>query len=342
MEQLRIGVIGAGRAGLMHINNMMAIPTIHIAAVADANIESIQAHLPIGLTARLYDSAAELLADADVDAVCIFAPTDAHETLCRLAAQAHKHIFCEKPLSMNRDETVSLDLLTLIERAGVKLQIGFNRRFDTQFMKVREHAQQFSENERQIVKITSRDPDLLPHELIKRIGGLIFDFTMHDFDMARYIMGKEVRQVYVQGTQLIDPTLAEINDVDTLAAIVTHVDGAMTIIDNSRKAVYGYDQRLELFGSLGMVKAENVTGSSVQMLTDTMTTEKNPYPNFATRYQAAYRAELVAFANSILLDQPIQVTGIDAIMAQRIAIAAERSLQIGAPVAVDPTVPVIR
>ncbi|MFK4566829.1 Gfo/Idh/MocA family oxidoreductase [Enterococcus sp. UD-01] len=338
MDKLKLGVIGAGRVGQIHIENIFTIPTIELVGIADANIAMIQEKYP---TVKCYKTADELLAVEDIAAVCIFTSTDTHEELCLKAARAGKHIFCEKPLSMSLDEVKNIQILKEIKAQRVQIQIGFNRRFDTQFSEIKAKAiEQLPEN-LQVVKITSRDPDLLPHALIKRIGGLIFDFTMHDFDMARFIMGKNIQEVFVKGDTLIDPTLREIDDIDTLIAVLTFEDGSFGIIDNSRKAVYGYDQRLELFGSFGMFKAENISDSMVEAYSELDMTRKNPYPNFAQRYRQAYHAELVEFADSLIEGREVPVSGIDAIMAQRVAIAAEESLKTGKPIKINTEVPLI-
>lgn len=339
IEPLALGVIGLGRAGMMHLQNLLNEPSVKVVAVADANLAQLA--LPEQLQAKVYDDASDLLANPQVKAVCIFAPTNAHEGLVRAAANAGKHIFCEKPLSMATDEAVSVELLRTVKRAGVQLQIGFNRRFDPQFQMVHDQTAKAAPAERQVVKITSRDPDLLPHALIQKIGGLVFDFTMHDFDMARYLMGKNVIQVFATGSTLIDPTLREIDDVDTLATVLTFEDGSLAVIDNSRRAVYGYDQRVEVFGSFGMVKAENTSGYTVEAYTDTAIELPKPYPHFSSRYQSAYQAELRAFAHAIQVEEQVPVSGIDALMAQRVAIAAMTSLHTHLPVAVDPQVPVL-
>ncbi|EOK1261270.1 D-chiro-inositol-2-dehydrogenase IolG2, partial [Escherichia coli] len=184
----------------------------------------------------------------------------------------------------------------------------------------------------QMIKITSRDPELLPHDLIKRIGGLIFDFTMHDFDMARFIMQDEVSEVYVKGNTLIDPTLKNIDDVDTLVVMLTFRNGGYALIDNSRRAVYGYDQRVEVFGSAGMAYADNVSESAVKVYNSQNCIMKNPLPDFALRYREAYRTEILHFIDSVLNHTPIVCTGEDALLAQRIAIAAKQSLKSGLPV----------
>ncbi|HAF6462993.1 TPA: D-chiro-inositol-2-dehydrogenase IolG2 [Salmonella enterica] len=332
MEKLRCGVIGLGRVGKMHVENMYLLPQLDIICAADYFIEEMSDWLySVNITSR-YKDYQELLQRDDIEAVFIFTSTDMHEEIVTAAAQAGKHIFCEKPLSMNEDEQASMAVLRKVKEKGVTLQVAFNRRFDPQFHEVFELVRSGKIGRPQMIKITSRDPDLLPHDLIKRIGGLIFDFTMHDFDMARFMMQDEVSEVYVKGNTLIDPSLKNIDDVDTLAVMLTFRNGGYALIDNSRRAVYGYDQRVEVFGSEGMAYADNVSESTVKVFNSQHCIMKNPLPDFTVRYREAYRTEILHFIDSVLHHTPVVCTGEDALLAQRIAIAAQQSLKSGLPV----------
>ena len=308
MKKLRCGVIGLGRVGKMHVENMYLLPQLDIICAADYFIEEMSDWLySVNITSG-YKNYQELLQRDDIEAVFIFTSTDMHEEIVMAAAQAGKHIFCEKPLSMNEDEQASM------------VHEGF------------ELVRSGKIGRPQMIKITSRDPDLLPHDLIKRIGGLIFDFTMHDFDMARFMMQDEVSEVYVKGNTLIDPSLKNIDDVDTLAVMLTFRNGGYALIDNSRRAVYGYDQRVEIFGSEGMAYADNVSESTVKVFNSQHCVMKNPLPDFTVRYREAYRTEILHFIDSVLHHMPVVCTGEDALLAQRIAIAAQQSLKSGLPV----------
>ncbi|EHV4551074.1 D-chiro-inositol-2-dehydrogenase IolG2 [Escherichia coli] len=335
MKKLRCGVIGLGRAGKMHVENMYLLPELDIVCAADYFIEDMGDWLCLMNISSGYKNYQELLLRNDIDAVFIFTSTDMHEEMVMAAAQANKHIFCEKPLSMNEDEQASIAILKQLKEKRVKLQVAFNRRFDPQFREVYELVRAGKIGQPQMVKITSRDPDLLPHDLIKRIGGLIFDFTMHDFDMARFMMQDEISEVYVKGNTLIDPTLKNIDDVDTLAVMLTFRNGGYALIDNSRRAVYGYDQRVEVFGSEGMAYADNISESAVKYYNSQHCIMKNPLPDFTVRYREAYRAEILCFVDSVLNNTPISCTGEDALLAQRIAIAAQQSLKSGLPIKID-------
>ncbi|EBW4020177.1 D-chiro-inositol-2-dehydrogenase IolG2 [Salmonella enterica] len=332
MKKLRCGVIGLGRVGKMHFENMYLLPQLDIICAADYFIEEMSDWLySVNITSG-YKNYQELLQRDDIEAVFIFTSTDMHEEIVTAAAQAGKHIFCEKPLSMNEDEQASMAVLRKVKEKGVTLQVAFNRRFDPQFHEVFELVRSGKIGRPQMIKITSRDPDLLPHDLIKRIGGLIFDFTMHDFDMARFMMQDEVSEVYVKGNTLIDPGLKNIDDVDTLAVMLTFRNGGYALIDNSRRAVYGYDQRVEVFGSEGMAYADNVSESTVKVFNSQHCIMKNPLPDFTVRYREAYRTEILHFIDSVLHHTPVVCTGEDALLAQRIAIAAQQSLKSGLPV----------
>ncbi|EBI4180229.1 D-chiro-inositol-2-dehydrogenase IolG2 [Salmonella enterica] len=332
MKKLRCGVIGLGRVGKMHVENMYLLPQLDIICAADYFIEEMSDWLySVNITSG-YKNYQELLQRDDIEAVFIFTSTDMHEEIVTAAAQAGKHIFCEKPLSMNEDEQASMAVLRKVKEKGVTLQVAFNRRFDPQFHEVFELVRSGKIGRPQMIKITSRDPDLLPHDLIKRIGGLIFDFTMHDFDMARFMMQDEVSEVYVKGNTLIDPSLKNIDDVDTLAVMLTFRNGGYALIDNSRRAVYGYDQRVEVFGSEGMAYADNVSESTVKVFYSQHCIMKNPLPDFTVRYREAYRTEILHFIDSVLHHTPVVCTGEDALLAQRIAIAAQQSLKSGLPV----------
>ncbi|EDS4046372.1 D-chiro-inositol-2-dehydrogenase IolG2 [Salmonella enterica subsp. enterica] len=332
MKKLRCGVIGLGRVGKMHVENMYLLPQLDIICAADYFIEEMSDWLySVNITSG-YKNYQELLQRDDIEAVFIFTSTDMHEEIVTAAAQAGKHIFCEKPLSMNEDEQASMAVLRKVKEKGGALQVAFNRRFDPQFHEVFELVRSGKIGRPQMIKITSRDPDLLPHDLIKRIGGLIFDFTMHDFDMARFMMQDEVSEVYVKGNTLIDPSLKNIDDVDTLAVMLTFRNGGYALIDNSRRAVYGYDQRVEVFGSEGMAYADNVSESTVKVFNSQHCIMKNPLPDFTVRYREAYRTEILHFIDSVLHHTPVVCTGEDALLAQRIAIAAQQSLKSGLPV----------
>lgn len=335
MKKINAGIIGLGRAGQMHLRNLLTIPEINIEQVSDINVDNLTDELRFLGIKNQTRNYLDVLNNPDIDTVFIFTSTDMHEAMVTAAAKAGKNIFCEKPLSMSSDENASLNVLRAVKENNVKLQIGFNRRSDPQFSTIHTKVLDGEIGDPQIVKITSRDPEVTPHNIIKRIGGLLFDFTMHDFDMARYMMGSNITEVYAQAGRLIDPELAELNDYDTAVINLKFANGTYGLIDNSRKAVYGYDQRVEVFGSAGMLKAENVSGSTVELFNAHNELLKDPKPAFPQRYKEAYTIEMKKFVKSILEDAPLVATGEDVIMAQRAANAAQRSIDTGVPQKVD-------
>lgn len=334
-KQINAGIIGLGRAGQMHLQNLMTIPEINILQLADKFITNISEQLnDLGFDNQTTDYQ-NILNNPDIDTVFIFTSTDTHEEIVTAAANAGKNIFCEKPLSMESNEQATLAVLQAVHDNHVILQIGFNRRMDPQFRTVYENIRANEIGQPQVIKITSRDPDLLPHALIQRIGGLLFDFTMHDFDMARYLMQSNITEVYAKGGTLIDPTLKDINDIDTLVLVLEFENGGYGVIDNSRRAVYGYDQRVEVFGSAGMLKAENLSQSTVELYNEKSEILKNPLPTFVQRYNAAYTIEMQAFVATLLEGVPLVASGEDVVFAQRAANAAQESIRTGLPQKVD-------
>jgi myo-inositol 2-dehydrogenase/D-chiro-inositol 1-dehydrogenase len=334
MKKIKIGIIGAGRIGKIHADNLLRFPNAEIAGVSDLfagpELEAWAAARGIGILTK---DSGDLIGHPDIDALLICSSTDTHVPLIKQAAQAGKHIFCEKPVSMDIQQTE--EAIEAVRKAGVKLQIGFNRRFDHNFKRVREHVRNGTIGEPHIVKITSRDPSPPPKEYIKVSGGLFMDMAIHDFDMARYLSGSEVTEVYAQGSVLVDPVFAEFGDVDTAVVTLRFENGALGIIDNSRKAVYGYDQRVEVFGSKGSVTVANdYPNTAVVSTADGIVSDK-PLHFFLERYIEAYREETQMFIESLLNGTPLPVDGNDGLQAERIAHAAKLSLELGRPVKIS-------
>jgi len=323
MEKIRVGLIGAGRIGRLHAENLAyRIPEADLVAVSDIFAEAAE-----GLAARLgvaaYTDPQPILEDASIDAVLICSSTDTHAALIEAAAQAGKHIFCEKPIALDLAEIDRA--LDAVDRAGVKLQIGFNRRFDPSFRRVREIVASGEIGRPHILRITSRDPAPPPIEYIKVSGGIFVDMTIHDFDMARYLMGSEVEQVYAAAAVLVDPAIGRAGDVDTAVITLYFANGALGVIDNSRRAVYGYDQRVEVFGSGGMVHADNSYPNTVVISDDLRVHRDLPLNFFMERYTESYIAEMRAFAECILHDTPPPVTGLDGRIPVVMGLAARQS-----------------
>jgi len=263
-KKLRIGIIGAGRISKSHTPALVQrIPQVEVVKLADINLEAAHALAdPLGIpVCRDYH---ELIDDPGIDAIFIFSSTDTHAQMCIEAAAAGKHIFCEKPI--DRDAGKIKEVIAAVEKAGVKFQVGFNRRFDKHFLQVRRQVASGAVGEVQIVKISSRDPQSPPIGYVRGSGGMYTDMTIHDFDMVQYLSGAKVTEVSCYGANLIDPAIKEAGDVDTCVIMMKLDSGALAMIDNSRQAVYGYDQRVEVFGSKGCVIAQNETLDNTVLL----------------------------------------------------------------------------
>ncbi len=330
---LTVGIIGAGRIGKLHVDNLKLIPQIKIKAVSDVVVDHLHDWATTNEIDVLTTNYSDLLNDGEIDAVFICSPTNTHAAIIKEAAQAKKHIFCEKPVSFSVEETH--DALKAVEAAGVKLQVGFNRRFDPNFKKVRELVQTNEIGQPHVLKITSRDPQPPSIDYVRASGGLFMDMMIHDFDMARYIMDSEVVEVSAQGTVLVDPAIGEAGDIDTAIVTLKFENGALGVIDNSRQAVYGYDQRLEVFGNKGVATADNCIPTTVQVSTSEHVVKEKPLYFFLERYTQAYVEEVKEFATACLTDQPVTCSGNDGFQAERIAKAAKESLLSGRPVRLE-------
>lgn len=334
MKKIRIGIIGAGRIGKIHTDNLLRLPQVEVIAVSDLfagpELEAWAAER--GIEHVVTDSNM-LIANPDIDAVFICSSTDTHVPLIKQAAKAGKHIFCEKPVSMDIKQTE--EALEIVREAGVKLQIGFNRRFDHNFKRVREHVQGGTIGQPHIVKITSRDPNPPHADYIKVSGGIFMDMMIHDFDMARFVTGSEVEEVYAQGNVLINPVFAEHGDVDTAIVTLRFENGALGVIDNSRQAVYGYDQRVEVFGSKGSVAVTNDHPNTAEISTAEGVVRDKPLHFFLERYNAAYVEETQMFIDCLVNGNPLPVEGFDGLQAERIALAAKLSSRLKRPVKVS-------
>ena len=328
---MKIGLIGAGRIGKLHGELLTYhIPQAAIKTVAEIDIDSIKPWAKQLNIFNLTTDTSDILNDPEIEAVLICSSTDTHAQLIIEAARAGKHIFCEKPIDFNIKKIKQA--LKSVQDAGVKLQIGFNRRFDHNFMKVREYVESGKLGAVHIVKITSRDPAPPPLSYLKVSGGIFLDMTIHDFDMARYLSVSEVEEVYAQGAVLVDPAIGGIGDVDTAITTLKFKNGAMGVIDNSRQAVYGYDQRAEVFGSKGYVEVENDFPNSAKLSTADGVTRDKPQYFFLERYKMSYIEELKTFVDAVAKDKEPPVTGSDGLQPVLIGTAALKSLKERRPV----------
>lgn len=336
---LQVGIIGAGRIGKLHAANIQQMSHVRVRAISDVCISGLDnwaSELNIPVITNDYR---DLLNDPDIQAVFICSPTSTHASIIQEAAEAGKHIFCEKPISFSVETT--RQALEAVEKAGIKMQVGFNRRFDLNFKKARDVVQAGTIGIPHLLRITSRDPEPPSPEYVSKSGGLFMDMTIHDFYMARYVMQSEVVEVYAQGANLIDPKIGELNDIDTAVINLRFANGALGVIENSRKAVYGYDQRLEAFGSKGCVSINNERPSTAVVATSDGVEMDKPLFFFLERYTQAYIQEVRDFVRSILFNEPIVCNANDGLQAERIARAAKESLVCRHPVTLELKTPVI-
>lgn len=329
---VRIGVAGVGRIGRMHAAIIARqTPGARLVAVADADASSAAyVASELGVDALPVD---ELIASSEVDAIAICTSSATHVDLIVRAAAAGKAAFCEKPISLDLDEVDGA--LSAVEQAGVPFMVGFNRRFDPGHRAVRDAVQSGAVGDVHLARITSRDPAPPPVSYVLGSGGIFVDMTIHDFDMARYIVGSPVVEVYATGAVLIDPAIGEAGDLDTAVAVLTHANGALTTIDNSRQAVYGYDQRVEVLGSAGMALSDNVPRDRARVLTAQGTTEASLQYFFLDRYRESFVLEWAAFTDYVAKGGPSPVPGTDARAPVAIGLAAWQSVREGRPVAVE-------
>lgn len=329
------GIIGAGRIGRVHttsISNLVQNGRIKTIADPAMNEEIDQWAKSMGVinTTRDYH---EILADPEINAVLICSSTDTHAAISVEAIQAGKHVFCEKPIDHSLDKIKAV--MEALKNSKVKYQVGFNRRFDHNFEAVRKAIAAGKIGVPHIIKITSRDPEPPSAEYAAKSGGMFLDMTIHDFDMVRYLAGCDAEEIYVQSAVLVDPAIGEAGDVDTAVITIKMANGAIAVIDNSRKAVYGYDQRAEVFGSGGMVATANDTESSAVLSTAAGVTGEKPLYFFLERYLQSFAREMNCFIEAIENDTPVPVNVEDGLKPVLMGIAAQKSVQEHRPVKIS-------
>ena len=329
---VRIGAAGVGRIGRMHASILeRQIPDADLVAVADAfpaTASAVAAEL--GADARTVD---ELVAADDIDAIAICTPSDTHVDLIVAAAQAGKAIFCEKPVSLDLAEVDRA--LAAVDAAGVPFMVGFNRRFDPSHRAVRDAVVSGRVGAVHIARITSRDPAPPSIDYIASSGGIFVDMTIHDFDMARFVVGSPVVEVFARGAVLVDPAIGEAGDVDTAVVVLTHANGAITTIDNSRQAVYGYDQRVEVFGSAGMAQSDNLLIDNAKVFSADSVSGAVLQNFFLDRYRDSFVLEWSAFVDYVANGGESPVPGEAGRAPVVIGQAAWQSVREGRPVTVD-------
>jgi myo-inositol 2-dehydrogenase / D-chiro-inositol 1-dehydrogenase len=327
-----IAVLGAGRIGKIHAASVAANPRATLVAIADPFPEAVEP-LAKALGAEAMSDPMEAIARPDVDAVVIGTPTDTHVALLLKAVELGKAVLCEKPIDL--DIAQSESAAAEVERVGGRVMLAFNRRFDSTFAAIRRAIDDGRIGEVRQVIISSRDPGLAPPSYIKTSGGIFRDMTIHDLDMARWLLGEEPVLVSAIGSRLIDPTLDQYDDFDTAMVVMQTASGKQAHINNCREAVYGYDQRVEVLGATGMLTHDNLRPTTMRVTTAETTDAQDPLLNFfLERYAQAYRAEMEAFVDALAEGKPMPTTVRDGVMALRLAECAVESARTGRIVAV--------
>lgn len=329
----KVGIIGFGRIGRIHYKVIEGIKDVEVVAVADSfadDMKDVFTEYGISNYSKKYS---DIIKNPDIDTVLICSPTDTHAEVSIAAAKAGKDIFCEKPIDFDINRVN--EVLAEVKKAGVSFQVGFNRRFDPNFAKVKKAVLNGDIGQVHIIKITSRDPKAPPLSYVKSSGGMFADMTIHDFDMARFLAGSEPEQVYAVGGALINKEIEQYDDIDTAIITIKFENGAMAVIDNSRQAAYGYDQRVEVFGSKGMAKCENNIETQMTLFVDDGVISDKPLYFFLERYQESFKEELVQFFDAINAGKETPVVGKDGLVPLTMGIAAKKSLKENRPVQIS-------
>ena len=332
---VKVGIIGAGRIGRVHITSITTrVPNAVIKTVADPFLTEETADwaksMGVEKTTKDYK---EIIEDPEIDAVLICSSTDTHSPISIEAIKAGKHVFCEKPIDHDVDKI--MEVIKALEGTGLKYQVGFNRRFDHNFQSLQETVAQGKIGTPQIIKITSRDPEPPSIDYVKVSGGMFLDMTIHDFDMARFLAGCDAEEVYVQSANLVDPAIGEAGDVDTAVITLKMENGAIAVIDNCRKAVYGYDQRAEVFGSEGMAAISNDSQSTAVISNAQGVTGEKHMFFLLERYMDAYGKEITEFIYDIEKGKDTPLNVYDGLKPVLIGLAAKKSSQEHRPVKIS-------
>jgi myo-inositol 2-dehydrogenase/D-chiro-inositol 1-dehydrogenase len=333
-QQLHIGIVGAGRIGRVHAETLaFRLPESQVMAIADVNRETAQAVADRCNIPKVAESSAEIFADPQIEAVLICSSTDTHADLIVRAAKAGKHIFCEKPIAYSLGQIDRA--LAAVKAAGVQLQIGFNRRFDANFARVRQAVAGGEIGVPSMMHIVSRDPGPPPLAYIRVSGGMFMDMTIHDFDMARFLIGDEVEEIYTTGGVMVDPEIGLAGDLDTALIVLRFRNGVIGAIDNSRKAAYGYDQRVEILGSEGKIEMDNCYPNQAVVSSGKNVYKDLPLNFFMERYTESFVGELRSFVAAVRELRQTAVTGIDGRIPVVMALAARKSFDEHRPVRLE-------
>ena len=332
MNKIRTLIVGLGRIGKIHLTNLLARDEVQVIGVCDPTNDAKVISNKMGLT-FYQKNYADIVNEIQTDAIVICSPTDTHANYVSLAANKGIDVFCEKPLDLSLEKVKQV--LKTVNESKIKLMLGFNRRFDSEFQSIKEKLVKGEIGDIHMIKITSRDPSPPPINYIKTSGGIFLDMTIHDFDMIRYLTKKEIVEVYAKGNALINPEIAQAGDIDTAIINLTFEDGSMAVIDNCRKSVYGYDQRVEVFGSKGMVQSKNKFDQYTITYNEKGVTSSLPQHFFLERYADAYKKEIDHFIDCIRNKKSPRVSGYDGLMSLLLGICAKESLSKNIPVLVS-------
>ena len=334
---INVGIIGAGRIGQVHAQSILTgVPEAHILAIADPYMKPEVADWAksVGIE-NVYEDYHKILEDDRIDAVLICASTNLHAPISLEAIAAGKHIFCEKPIDQSLEKIEEVRQALLASPKKLVYQVGFNRRYDHNYRALRQAVADGKIGEVQFVRVSSRDPEPPPAKYVAVSGGIFMDMMIHDLDMVRYLSGQEIVEVYAQGACLIDPEIGKAGDVDTCTITMKLANGALATVDGSRKAVYGYDQRGEVFGSKGCATTQNDSESNVVLSTVDGVTGEKPLWFFLQRYMGSYQAEVKEFIDCILNGKEPGSGIDDGLLSVKLAVACGKSLKENRPVRID-------
>lgn len=326
----KFAVLGAGRIGQVHAQAISSVASAQLVAIAEPFADAAKAmHDKYGCAIQTID---EILENSEIDAVVICTPTDTHSNLIEQFCRAGKAVFCEKPVDL--DVARANECMKVVEQTNGKLMVGFNRRFDPDFMALKKAVDDGAIGNVEMITITSRDPGAPPADYIKRSGGIFRDMTIHDFDIARWLLGEEVETLFASASVLVDPEIGKLGDYDSANIILKTASGKQAVITNSRRATYGYDQRIEVHGSKGAVTANNTAQNNVTIATAKGYTDAPLLDFFMSRYTAAYANEIALFVDAIENNKAMPVNGNDGLLALALAEAASQSAKSGSVVKV--------
>lgn len=327
---IKFAVLGAGRIGQVHAQAISSVASAQLVAIAEPFADAAKVmHDKYGCAIQTID---EILESSEIDAVVICTPTDTHSNLIEQFCRAGKAVFCEKPVDL--DVARANECMKVVEQTNGKLMVGFNRRFDPDFMALKKAVDDGAIGNVEMITITSRDPGAPPADYIKRSGGIFRDMTIHDFDIARWLLGEEVETVFASASVLVDPEIGKLGDYDSANIILKTASGKQAVITNSRRATYGYDQRIEVHGSKGAVTANNTAQNNVTIATAKGYTDAPLLDFFMSRYTAAYANEIALFVDAIENNKAMPVNGNDGLLALALAEAASQSAKSGSVVKV--------